>query len=500
MTAKILGIPIAVFLIGILVPGIIGYLLLQRNADRETHEKAVALLATLEAVRAQAAQSPGAGPNGAAGPSAFTAEEAVLAVLRQLETTPSEITFRYRLVFSDAARSENRAGDLEAKMLATLQADPRLRSVEEDVQTPAGRTLVLAVPIYARQPGAEGAAKPPHARQANTPKPIIGAAIIHLSKEFSLAQASRIFWTVFTLVAMLSVACIVLLGWRMHVLVTRPANELLEVSRAIRRGDWGARFPQVGADEIGLLASSFQETTRWLRERVAHEEKLRALFQQFIPASVAAKALGRDAEKIIAGTRHPVTVMVVNIRNFKLLMEHLPPEETVTTLNQFFTQVNKTIQQHQGLVSKYLGDTVVAMFGMPVGDPKHALNAVKAALALPQSLRELYLRLDEEYGWQLGVGVGIATGEPIVGHFGSSVHMEYTVLGDVVVDAHNLEEISKGVPEEDTVLISETTYRACMSQVHVYDMGDRPVASGKTLRAFVVQGLRHEASSVISAA
>ena len=95
-----------------------------------------------------------------------------------------------------------------------------------------------------------------------------------------------------------------------------------------------ARLLQGGAVspvDLAELALSFQQTTLWLREQVAKEEKLRALFQQFVPASVAARALGVDADKILAGTRHPVTVMVINIRN--MLQRAELTEQDVRTLH-----------------------------------------------------------------------------------------------------------------------------------------------------------------------
>jgi class 3 adenylate cyclase len=141
----------------------------------------------------------------------------------------------------------------------------------------------------------------------------------------------------------------------------------------------------------------------------------------------------------------------------------------------------------------------MAFFGMPVAGDNHILNAVKAALALPNALQNIYVRLEETYGWELGVGVGIATGEPIVGQFGSSQHFEYTVLGDVVREAHRLEEVTKGIPEEDSIVISEPAYREIMSQVQVFDLGEKHLKDGASIRAFAVQGLRVELREAVRA-
>lgn len=487
--AKLLLIPAITVLLGILVPGMLGYALLQQNAAQQTREKAWQALQTLEAAR-KSIETVHADKGS---PDAFTAS--VLAEMARRDGTVSiGASTRYRYISSSQPNSDPFCAE-EDRLISTFSADPDLQRMEEEIQRPDGRYLMVAVPIRKSAAKIRTGTQP---LSAHGTRAVLGASVIYASLEPARAQARRIFWEIASLVGLLTIFATGFLVWRTWKLISRPVLRLLETSQAIRRGDWKARFEERSSDELSALAASFQETTYWLRERLAHEEKLRALFQQFIPASVAARALGKDAEKALAGTRHSVSVMIINIRNFKLLMEHLPPDQTVVTLNEFFSLVNKVIVDHKGVVSKYLGDTVMAIFGMPLANEDHALHAVRAALAIPPALQELYIRLDEEYGWQLGVGIGISTGEPIVGHFGSSIHMEYTVLGDVVVDAHRLEKISKVVPEEDTILIDEPTYRRVMSDVHVFDMGERSVDGG-SVHAFAVQGLRSEARSVLAA-
>jgi len=477
LIAKLLAIPLIVVCVGVLIPGVVGYKLLERQAERETHEKALMLLYTLAAAQRNAASG---GTATGATTGGFSAHE----VMRDYNASQSELPYRFHQVMFHPTGAADRADAYESRLIGAFSADKTLNQVEDDIETRDGGFRVIAIPL--RPPGEEK-------------HPAIGASVIYIPNDFVRAQTNAIFWTVFRLVGLLTVMGALLLIWRTQVVVARPACQMLETCQAIQRGEWGARFAVGWPDEMTRLAVAFQRTTLWLRERIAMEEKLRAMFQQFIPASVAARALGKDSDKILAGTRHSVTVMIINIRNFKLLMEHLPPEQTVSTLNEFFSEVNRVIVTHKGIVSKYLGDTVMAFFGMPLGNDDHPLNAVRAALAIPPALQRLYVRLDEAYGWELGVGIGITTGEPIVGHFGSSEHMEYTVLGDVVGESHKLEAITKSVPEEDTVIISETTYRHIMSEVHVLDLGERGAEGEEPIHAYVVQGFRSEARKVLAA-
>lgn len=481
LSAKILVIPLIVFCLGILFPGLLGYSMLQGNAERETQQKAMMLLHLLTAAQRTADEGGGLPSSGDAGsPGSAVSQQ----IMRRYEAGAKNLSFRYRQVALKPGNAAERPDPYESRLLDTFNGNKSLNQIEEDIEQKGVHYHVIAVPTTLE-----------HGQKV----PMVGASVIYVPSDEAREQASQIFWTVCEIVALLALLCTGLLFWRTRVTVARPAVELLHTSQAIQRGEWGARFHVDYPDEMAALAMSFQNTTFWLREQVAKEEKLRSLFQQFIPASVAARALGKGNENILAGTRHSVSVMMINIRNFKLLMEHLPPEHTVTTLNEFFSEVNRVIVTHKGIVSKYLGDTVLAFFGMPVVNEDHALNAVRAALAIPPALQKLYVRLNDSYGWELGVGIGISTGEPIVGHFGSSEHMEYTVLGDVVGEAHRLESATKAVPEEDSIVISEATYRRVMSEVHVYDLGDREDENGKLPHAYVVQGFRSEARSVLVA-
>ncbi|HSV74358.1 MAG TPA: DUF3365 domain-containing protein [Chthonomonadales bacterium] len=503
--------PILLIAVGAPIVGMVLWTRLQGNAARETREKADMLLAT-HAATIRFVNDRKVSTGATDGARLLTASSLARQIMDVYNRESGAPPYRFRIAAMNPTNPENKANAFEERLVSALEADRNLKRIDDRVEEGGVSYVVSAVPIavsHDRCLACHGSpAKAPawqRRRYGSTAgfgrekNQVVAAGVLYVPDEGPATRAAGAVWIPAAMLGGLLLAALVVLATTANRRIARPAREMLTTSRAIRRGEWAVRFQSRSGDEMETLAASFQDTTRWLRERVAQEEKLRAMFQQFVPASVAARALGRDAGQVIEGQKQPVTVLEINIRNFRLLQEHLPPQETVTTLNEFFGTVNRTIVEHNGIVSKYLGDTVLAFFGMPLGNGTHALDAVKAALAIPRGLQDLYVRLDEAYGWQLGVGVGIATGEPIVGHFGSSEHYEYTVLGEVVVLAHALEEISKGVPEEDTILIDEATYRAVMSDVQVCDMGMRHTASGRVLHAFMVQGMRLEARSVLVA-
>ena len=506
---KILVIPLVFFGIGVAVPGYFGYKLLERNAEREVEEKARMIARTVDAfTMATKGARPGSADSGSI---RCEGGYELRRAMKRHEKGPREVPWRFKHVALNATDKDNRANQYETRLITTFEADRSIRQIEEDVELNK-RFHVIAKPTAVAEsclrchgdPGAAPTKKrEEYGRTAgfNWRKgQVVGATVIYVPSDYARSQSFGIFWTIFKIVSLLAVMCAAMLTWRVRAVVVEPVHRLLKTSWALRKGDYNASYPKIGSDdEIDELAESFQDATHFLRARLVQEEKTRSLFQQFIPASVGAQALGRDPDAVMKGNRHSVTVMMINIRNFKLLMSNLDPDKTVGTLNEFFGAVNKVITDNNGMVSKYLGDSVLAFFGMPVSGDNHVLNAVKAALALPKALQNTYVRLEETYGWELGIGVGIATGEPIVGQFGSSEHFEYTVLGDVVGEAHRLEEVTKGIPEEDSIVISEASYREIMSQVQVFDLGEKPLKDGSKIRAFAVQGLRVELRETIKA-
>ena len=492
-----------IFLLAGVIPGVAGYALLHRNADRETQEKASMLIGTLQGSRARLLAPGGANDN--------FCPYAAKRFAETYNALDSQLPYTYREVAANPTNPANEADAVEAQIINTFQSSPSRKRIDHEIDKRDGRYMLSAVPIVMSQDrclkchstlqvAPVGRRKVFANRGYNWKRDqVVGATVVYVPSDFAHRQANKTFTTVAAIVAVLGLLCVILTGWKVRSSVSRPIYKLIDTSDSLRRGEWNARFITDQNGEIGDLARSLQDTTFWLRERLVREEKLRSMFQQFVPAPVAARALGHSSERIMTGARHAVSVLYLNIRNFKLLMEHLPPGETVQTLNEFFSVVNSVIVKNNGIVSKYLGDSVLAFFGMPIEDEKHALNAVRAAMEIPATLQDLYVRLDEQHGWELGVGIGISTGEPIVGHFGAAEHMEYTVLGDVVLEAHKLEALTKATPEEDTILIAEATFRAVMSEVHVLDVGEKEVAPGITLHAYAVQGFRSEARSSLAA-
>ena len=127
-----------------------------------------------------------------------------------------------------------------------------------------------------------------------------------------------------------------------------------------------------------------------------------------------------------------ITVLFADIRGFTRISEHAPPEKIVHLLNKYFSAMTDIIFAHGGTLDKYLGDGLMALFGAPTATPKDAGNALSAAVAMQRRMMGINEELHAEGFAEIGVGMGLHTGEATVGYIGSERRSEYTAIGDTV--------------------------------------------------------------------
>ena len=181
------------------------------------------------------------------------------------------------------------------------------------------------------------------------------------------------------------------------------------------------------------------------------------------------------------GDRRTLTVMFADIRGFTGISERLPPEDVVQMLNGYLGAAADVILAHKGSIDKFIGDAVMALFGAPAPLENHALQAVRAALAMQKKFAETAAA----GGQRASFGIGINTGAGIVGMIGSESVKSYTAIGDVVNVAARLE----GEARAGEILITDDTYRLIADEVDVEELGSiyvkgrvTPVAVHKVIR------------------
>lgn len=226
--------------------------------------------------------------------------------------------------------------------------------------------------------------------------------------------------------------------------------------------------------------------------------KLESAFSRYVSRSVV-NAIMKDPSRLrLGGEKRRMSVLFSDVRGFTSISERLSPEDLVDVMNTYLTRMTDIVFENDGVLDKYIGDAVMAFWNAPFDQPDHAVRAVKTALLMQKALK----RMNEEKVFgddlRLAIGIGINTGEMIVGNMGSEVRFDYTVIGDNVNLASRMEGITKeyGVG----ILISEATRKELGEEVIVRRV-DRVAVKGKKepVTMYEVVGLTIETGEGIRA-
>jgi adenylate cyclase len=224
-------------------------------------------------------------------------------------------------------------------------------------------------------------------------------------------------------------------------------------------------FAAFKPDDLELISAVAAQTAIAVEnarahERLAREEVARANYSRFLPEYVVKQMLENPDSFKLGGLNQTITVLFADIRGFTSISEHAPPEKIVSLLNRYFSAMTDIIFAHGGTLDKYLGDGLMALFGAPTATPDDASNALNAAVAMQRRLLGINQELRGEGFPEIGVGMGLHTGEAIVGYIGSERRSEYTAIGDTVNTSSRLESNARG----GEILISDATAQAAHSR------------------------------------
>lgn len=189
---------------------------------------------------------------------------------------------------------------------------------------------------------------------------------------------------------------------------------------------------------------------------------LQEVFGRYVSAEMARELLDYG-EIPLGGTRQPVTVMFSDLRNFTSYCQGRDSHQVVEELNEYFSEMTSEIKAHGGMINKFIGDGIMALFGAPVPHADDALRAVACALRMVQRNREFNQRRTQRGQDELVIGIGLHTGEAVVGTIGAPEKMEYTAIGDTVNVASRIEGENKTFSSR--LLISEATYQLVRDRV-----------------------------------
>jgi len=282
-------------------------------------------------------------------------------------------------------------------------------------------------------------------------------------------------------IVMLTTLLALWIGWR---LASRMGLALTRVSTAMRRLEQ-QEYVKVEAvrtgDELEDLANGFNQMVDGLRER----DKLRVTMGKYMTEEVLQHVLAGEVE--LGGKLLQITILFCDLRGFTTFAEKRSAQELVGILNEYFTDMVDCVMGEGGVVDKYIGDNIMAVFGAPVSRSDDAMRAVRAALAMRAALAKLNARFAERGIEPLRFGIGLHTGEVVAGNIGSVKRMEYTVIGDAVNVASRLESKTKELATD--LLISDATRERLDASVDVEAIGEVTVKGrAQAVKIFKVRG------------
>lgn len=240
----------------------------------------------------------------------------------------------------------------------------------------------------------------------------------------------------------------ILLAFSVARAISRPIGSLAEETGRIKDFDLVER-PAVTSyiKEIQLMSNAISSMKAGLQA-----------FQRYVPAELVRLLIRTGEGANVGGHKRELTVMFSDIEGFTTITEKMPAEELMVHLSEYFDELTRILSRNNGTVDKYIGDGILAFWGAPLSDARHAFHACDAALLCQEKVRELNLRWEGEGKSPFVTRIGISTGETLVGNVGSSERINYTVMGDNVNLASRLEGVNKLF--HTRIMVNRGTYEA----------------------------------------
>lgn len=305
-----------------------------------------------------------------------------------------------------------------------------------------------------------------------------------VSDEIILEAAKRVRREAFYITGrIVSIALFVM--FLLSITLTSPIEDLAELTNEIAQGNFHVRARIRTRDEVGRLGEAFNHMVTGLIER----DRVKNMFSKFHGSTVTDDLMKGDLQ--LGGSKKLVTVFFSDIRDFTRFSEGHTPEEVVEMLNEYFQIMVSIINRHGGVVDKFIGDAIMAVWGAPKASAEDSENAIRAALAMRMALGELNeMRLGRGQT-AIRIGMGLHHGEAISGTIGSEERMEYTVIGDTVNQASRVESSTKSFGTD--LLITEEL-AARYQETFIVELAGEVEVKGKSepLRLFKVHGFYDE--------
>ncbi|HUI29853.1 MAG TPA: adenylate/guanylate cyclase domain-containing protein [Candidatus Acidoferrales bacterium] len=216
-----------------------------------------------------------------------------------------------------------------------------------------------------------------------------------------------------------------------------------------------------------ILGFSFSGAVSYVTEGRRRRE-LRRVFNRYMSPRVVDEILTHPNELELGGKEMEATVFFSDIKNFTGLSEKMSPREVVANLNNYFTLTCDIVLDHGGMLDKYIGDAIMAVFGAPLQSDKHAINACLAAIEVQDQLKKYYSLDENKKGPVFETRIGLNSGKMVIGNIGSLKRLDYTAIGDNVNLASRLEGVNKEFGTK--IIVSESTYEQVKDSIEAREL------------------------------
>lgn len=237
---------------------------------------------------------------------------------------------------------------------------------------------------------------------------------------------------------------------------------------------------------IQLVTMIFGYSYKFIQEG-RNKEKIKNAMGKYLSQDIMQNVVQNIDDIRLGGKKANVTVLFADIRGFTSMSEKMTAEEVSVILNEYFSEIEPIISKYNGVINKFIGDAVMAIFGEPIQDINHPQNAVKCACEMLKKVEQLQDKWLFEGKPKIEIGIGINTGEAFVGNIGSEKRLEYTVIGDMVNLASRIESYNKVY--KTNMLISSSTYSHVSDIVDVIKIADVTIR-GKAKKMDIYEVLR----------
>ena len=298
-------------------------------------------------------------------------------------------------------------------------------------------------------------------------------------------------WTELAL-GLLLMALIVFATWRLKTVLS--LSLLLAITLVLAGGpyvlfaQWDIFFNPIDAISFMLLTYIINISVKAYFE-TKHKNFITRQFGRYISPELVKQIAKSEEDVPLGGINKELSILFLDIRGFTTLSEKLRPEEVVDLLNTMFDLITEKALENRGTIDKFIGDAAMILFNAPLDVPNHEYYAVKTGYDIQKGMERVRAEVLEKYGVTISIGIGINTGEVVVGNIGSYLRVDYTAIGDNVNIASRIE--SNTVANQ--ILVSETTYERTKEYFEYNCIGER-MMKGKTVpvKLYEVTGLKRE--------